>query len=204
LIRVIVFASLLADTLCEVYGQPGTERPVFEVASIKRYPPGSPFPPGASNGFKSSPDGVTAEYTKLWACLEWAYDVPGRVFGPDWIRSERYDIVAKAAGPVLEAQLKLMVQMLLEDRFKLKLHRETRDLPVAVLTVGKNGPKNLHPSDSGDPPLYEPAGGKLVLKNVPMSRFVVFLGNRPPYGVNEQVIDQTALQGAFDMETMRR
>jgi len=161
--------------------------------------PGSPFPPDAANGFKVSPDGVSAKYTKLWACLEWAYDLPGRVFGPDWIRSERYDIVAKTAGPVPEAQLKRMVQTLLEDRFKLKLHRETRLLEAAVLVVGKNGPKNLHANDSSGPASYEPTDGEFVLKNSPMSRFAAFLGNRPPYGVNEQVIDQTGLKGVFDI-----
>jgi uncharacterized protein (TIGR03435 family) len=182
-----------------VFAQQPAERPAFEVASIKMYAPGSPVPPDAANAFKSFPDGVTAKYTKLWACLEWAYDLPGRVFGPDWIRSERYDIVAKTAGPVPEAQLKRMVQTLLEDRFNLKVHRETRVLEVAVLVVGKSGPKNLHATDAEVPPSYQPADDKFVVKNSPMSRFVAFLGNRPPYGVNEQVIDQTGLKGVFDI-----
>lgn len=182
-----------------VSAQPPAERPAFEVASIKMYAPGSPFPSDAANGFKVSPDGVTAKYTKLWACLEWAYDLPGRVFGPDWIRAERYDIVAKTAGPVPEAQLKRLVQTLLEERFRLKLHRETRLLEAAVLVVGKNGQKNLHPTDAGVPPSYQPANDKFVVKSAPMSRFVAFLSNRPPYGVNEQVIDQTGLKGVFDI-----
>jgi len=197
--RAIARTALVALAVSGALAQPSAERPAFEVASITMHAPGSPFPPDAANGFKVSPDGVSAKYTKLWACLEWAYDVPGRVFGPDWIRSERYDIVAKTAGPVPEAQLKRMVQTLLEDRFKLKLHRETRALEAAVLVVGKNGPKNLHAKDSSDPASYEPADGKFTVKNSPMSRFVAFLGNRPPYGVNEQVIDQTGLKGVFDI-----
>ena len=163
------------------------------------YAPGSPVPSDAANGFKVSPDGVIAKYTKLWACLDWAYDLPGRVFGPDWIRSERYDIVAKTPGPVTEAQLKRMVQSLLEDRFKLKVHRETRMLEAAVLVVSKNGTKNLHATDRSGPASYEPADGKFILRNSPMSRFVAFLSNRPPYGVNEQVIDQTGLSGVYDI-----
>ena len=67
-------------------------------------------------------------YTKLWACLAWAYDIPGRVLGPDWIYSERYDIVAKAAGPVSETQAKRMMQTLLVDRFKLLLRMRMADV----------------------------------------------------------------------------
>jgi uncharacterized protein (TIGR03435 family) len=175
-------------------------RPAFEVASIRIYPPGSPFPAGGANGFKVSPDGVTARFTKLWACLEWAYDAPGRVFGPDWIRSERYDITAKAAGPVPEAQLKLMVQSLLEDRFQLKLHLEMREMPVAVLIAMKNGPRNLREADVHNPPEHRPVEGKLVLRSYSMSRLATFLSNWPPYGVNEKVLDLTGIAGAFDFD----
>ncbi len=58
--------------------------------------------------------------------------------GPDWMRSERYDVAAKAEGPATVAQmLGPMMQVLLETRFAAKVHRETRELPVYVLTVGK-------------------------------------------------------------------
>jgi len=197
--RAIARTALVTLAVGGVFAQPSADWPAFEVASIRMHAPESPFPPDAANGFKVSPVGVTAKYTKLWACLEWAYDVPGRVFGPDWIRSERYDIAAKTSGSVSEAQLKRMVQTLLEDGFKLKLHREKRVLEAAVLVVSKNGPKNLHAKDSDGPTSYEPADGKFIVRNSPMSRFVAFLGNRPPYGVNEQVIDQTGLQGVFDI-----
>jgi uncharacterized protein (TIGR03435 family) len=62
--------------------------------------------------------------------------------GPTWINSERYDLKARAAG--MENQVLMhgpMLQSLLEDRFKLKLHRETTDVPVYALTVAKGGPK---------------------------------------------------------------
>ena len=60
----------------------------------------------------------------LKAAIRWAYHVFNfQVSGPDWIGYERYDIVAKAAGPVPEDQLRLMAQALLADRFKLTLHR---------------------------------------------------------------------------------
>jgi uncharacterized protein (TIGR03435 family) len=127
------------------------QRPQFDVASIKMYPPGASRPQGGSNGFKIAPDGVDARYMRLWGALAWAYDVPGSVFGPDWVSGDRFDIAAKAAGPVAESELKLMVQTLLENRFQLKLHREMRDLPVAVLEAAKSGLKNLAAIQTSDP-----------------------------------------------------
>jgi uncharacterized protein (TIGR03435 family) len=62
--------------------------------------------------------------------------------------STSYDILAKAAGPVPVRELRLMLQQLLADRFKLTLHRETKEMPVYELTVAKGGPKLPDPSDN--------------------------------------------------------
>ena len=62
--------------------------------------------------------------------------------GPPWIRSDAYNINARAADNTsLEAMNGPMLQALLEDRFKLKMHRETREVPVYALTIAKGGPK---------------------------------------------------------------
>ena len=62
--------------------------------------------------------------------------------GPGWIDSERYDIDAKPEGPQSQETMRgPMMQALLEDRFRLKIHRETREVPVYALTVAKGGPK---------------------------------------------------------------
>jgi len=67
--------------------------------------------------------------------LEWAYNLKDyEISGPDWIKAEeRYDIVAKAAGPATDFQMRPMLQALLTDRFQIKLHRETKDMNVYVL-----------------------------------------------------------------------
>jgi uncharacterized protein (TIGR03435 family) len=60
--------------------------------------------------------------------------------GPDWIRSELYNINAKAEGNPNEQMMQgPMLQALLEDGFKLKIHRETREVPVYVLTAAQGG-----------------------------------------------------------------
>src|SRR5437667_443358 len=74
---------------------------------------------------------------------------------PNWIDSERYDINAKAdcsGGTLSREQLQLMIQSLLEDRFQLKSHMETRELPVYNLVVGKDGPKMKKSEDQTPSP----------------------------------------------------
>jgi len=62
--------------------------------------------------------------------------------GPAWVRSDYYDISAKADGDALPALMNgPMLQALLEDRFRLKIHRETEEIPVYALTVAKGGVK---------------------------------------------------------------
>jgi uncharacterized protein (TIGR03435 family) len=61
---------------------------------------------------------------------------------PDWVNSERYTIEAKAEGnPGLPMMMGPMMQVLLEDRFRLKVHEETREGKVFILSVAKGGPK---------------------------------------------------------------
>jgi uncharacterized protein (TIGR03435 family) len=171
----------------------------FEVASIHVHPASAPVPPGSGNYIHASPDAVTVRYARLWVVIGWAYDVPGQVSGPDWIRSDRWDITAKAGAPTSEAQLRRMLQTLLEERFKLKVHHEVRDLAVAVLSVAKTGSKNLHPVESIGPPEYESTGGMLIVRNASMERLGYYLENRPPNGVSEKIVDETGLKGSFDI-----
>jgi bla regulator protein BlaR1 len=134
--------------------------------------------------------------------------------GPDWIRSELYDINAKAEGnPNAEMMQGPMLQALLEDRFQLKIHRETREVPVYSLTVAQNGSK-LKPFSEGScapMPLTVPkpalAPGQQYCKvNVSMrpavdaqgstlaefSQLLTLVLDRP-------VIDKTGITGKFDI-----
>src|ERR1700694_338021 len=129
----IPFALLVA-----IQAQP----PAFDTASVK--PRKSDSKPGADRRMRVSPEGITYTDITLSDAIQAACAVKRyQVSGPDWITSARYDIVAKAAGPVPEAQLKLMLQTLLSDRFKLTFHRESRELSVYSMVPGKKGSK-LH------------------------------------------------------------
>jgi uncharacterized protein (TIGR03435 family) len=96
------------------------------------------------SGGPGTPDPERVTYRNVWLriILTQAYGVkPGEISGPSWLDSERYDITAKVPAGASKQQLQLMLQNLLAERFKLKLHRETRMVPVYELVVGKNGPK---------------------------------------------------------------
>ena len=121
-------------------------RQAFEVASIKRET-------GVSSGitFAARAGGtLTVINNPLTNVIDNAYGIRRYqlIGGPDWINSDRYNIQAKAAGDAPRAEMMSMLQLLLEGRFKLKVHRETRELPVYVLTVAKGGIK-LQPAREG-------------------------------------------------------
>src|SRR5580698_1221154 len=98
--------------------------------------------------------------------------------GPDWINSERYDIVAKADGSASGKQMTgPMLQTLLEDRFKLRFHRETKLLPVYELTVAKGGTKLKRSKEGGCIPfsMDSPPLPPLRVQEEPRTTFCGFL-----------------------------
>jgi uncharacterized protein (TIGR03435 family) len=110
--------------------------PVFEVASVKP----SPQTRGIRN--RHDPGMVDIRNFTLCDILADAYNVDNRMIsGPSWLVLERYDIVAKIPKGVAERQIPTMLQKLLVERFKLKVHRETKQTRAYVLTVGKGAPK---------------------------------------------------------------
>ena len=94
----------------------------FEVASVRRSHDGPP-PGDIPKNLDPWPGHFTMRNVPLRHAILWAYDLKDyQVSGPEWIKvDERYDIVAKAASPVPEGQVRLMLQSLLTDRFQMKL-----------------------------------------------------------------------------------
>jgi uncharacterized protein (TIGR03435 family) len=119
--------------------------PPFTFVSIKAGTDGSRNYPLASN---VPPGRFTARNTTLQNLLASMYNSDGRLSGgPDWIRSERFDIDAIADGTPTDAQMRLMVRRLLADYFKLVVHKETRPLPIyALVLVRSDRSLGLRPS----------------------------------------------------------
>jgi uncharacterized protein (TIGR03435 family) len=126
-------------------------RPSFEVASVK---PAAPIDMqkvaqqmmsgGEMPKIGPHVDGAQAEYTfmALRDLMVVAYKVKQyQITGPDWIVNTRFDIKAKMPAGSTKDDAPLMLQSLLEERFKLSVRRETKEHPVLALVVGKNGLK---------------------------------------------------------------
>jgi uncharacterized protein (TIGR03435 family) len=89
-----------------------------------------------------------------------------------------------------------MLQDLLSDRFRLKVHKESREVPVYVLTV-ENPKSGLHENKTGDKPAVEAGdGGQVVFRSVPMTQLLWYLSVR----LRRDVIDKTRLNGSYDFE----
>ncbi len=175
--------------------------PKFEVAAIK------PSDPGANIAIHRSGYHLTTTGTSLLFLITWAYDVHSdRVYNkPGWLDSVRYDVIANApegASPARSGQpsaLQQMMQALLAERFKLALHRETRQLPIYALVVAKGGPKLRlapAPESMGLNPFKMPSRGSLIGTQVSAEMLANVLSNQ----IGRTVRDATGLSGVFDFK----
>jgi uncharacterized protein (TIGR03435 family) len=142
------FLAALALTPIATAQQQSSDAPLpaFDIVSIKQHDPRD-----LKGVAKSTPDGLHLINILLGDIIREAYSVHfnGQIAdAPAWLRSTRFDIEAKVAEADLPAfhhlthdQLRLMVRSILTDRFSLKLHHETKPMPVYALTVAKNGLK---------------------------------------------------------------
>jgi uncharacterized protein (TIGR03435 family) len=129
---------------------PAQAKPAFEVASIRPAAPldmtklAAAVQAGQTPRLGPRVAGTRAEYIymALRDLIVLAYNVkPHQITGPDWIANQRFDIVAKFPDGASKDDVPKMLQALLEERFKLALHRESKEHPVLALVVGKGGPK---------------------------------------------------------------
>jgi len=215
LVSLAVAAAALAQTATSLPEQ-------FEVASIRVNRS------GMNGGGIGNPAGrLVARNQSLEDLVRFAYGleftIEGLVSGvPDSLRSERYDIEAKTAGNANQKQLQSMMRALLADRFKLKAHPESKQLPVYALVIanrdGKLGPKMRPAStdeskycDSFDAatepahPGYNSDGtrrciasgrGGMTFRARPISDLVGMLAEL----VGRPVIDRTGLKGRYDVD----
>lgn len=148
MVQAITRVSLLIFATSFGFGQ-AAGKPDFEVASVKRNTANGP---SDMRGPRRSGDSVVMHNTQLYSVIFYAYHLSGNYqmvgFTPLPDGWNWYDIEARAAASATDDQIRLMFQSLLEDRFKLKVHRETRDIPEYQLTIAKGKPK-LVPSKEG-------------------------------------------------------
>jgi uncharacterized protein (TIGR03435 family) len=184
-------ACLLVCMAGIIHGQTAAA-PRFEVASIR---PANPAP-GFSSGIKTGHGRLTADNVTLKRCIIGAYGVgPNQVVGgPDWLDTDRFEIAAKADQPVGDHALMAMLQSLLAERFKLALHRETRQIHAYVVEVAKSGPK-LEKGD-GKGSTTQNGRGLIDAANISMDAFAQVLSRQ----MDLPVVNHTNLEGVFNLK----
>jgi uncharacterized protein (TIGR03435 family) len=192
-------------------------RPEFEVASLKSNASGM-------TGFsiRALPGGLTARNISLKRLVAMGYSVTDyQIFGAvTWLESARFDLEAKSPGPAQLPELRLMVQSMLDDRFKLKTHRETRELPIYSLVLARSGVKGgpglvesavagCGPTDTPAAPApkgprlpaaicgtVNPGPGRIFGQHGRISQ----LADRLATLLGRTVVDKTGLDGTYDIE----
>jgi uncharacterized protein (TIGR03435 family) len=193
--------------------EPASSSPNFVVATIR---PSDPDSANTEGNIGFSPDGsFKATSQSLKELIEFlndisSYDVDQRLIGgPKWIGSAKFDITAKCdeatAGTFEKMRVndqihaeQAMVQTLLADRFRLRMHHETRQLPVYTLVLAHGGSK-MRSSTATTDELNDADGspGNWKAKNVTMKAFAHQLASLPEIG-GKIVVDTTGLNGSFD------
>ncbi len=178
------------------------QNPSFAVATIK---PSNPS--DSAKYFRVMGRHWIAHGTTLVQLIQVAYGVNEKqiVGAPTWAFAERFDVVGEpdAEGEPNAKQWLTMVQKLIIERFALAVHHERRKISSYVLTTGKDGVKNLTPSDSTNPlpsglEFSRVEGGLLLpARNTTMSQLAQMLQQ---VVLDRPVLDQTGLTGRYDFE----
>jgi uncharacterized protein (TIGR03435 family) len=161
---------------------------------------------------------MTWSYATLRNVLMTAYDIRAyQISGPEWLATQRYDVIAKVPAGTTKEQVMIMWQNLLTQRFGVALHRESREFNVEELVIEKSGSKRKDtaedlsvPSLPGPPQLKEgqlitpglvtmmyPGGvGKAhsIARAQPIAKITEMLGNY----LDRPVVDKTGLTGRYD------
>jgi uncharacterized protein (TIGR03435 family) len=182
----------------QVRGSGSGSSPAFEVVSVRE---------NLSIQFESqSPDGFRRANLPLDSYVTYAFGIRqrSRVDGlPDWARSARYDIVARAATPITEAQRQLMLRDVLVTRFQLRTHFESREQTIYVMTAARPdkrlGPGLTRRTDCTTNPCTSSGTGRpdgLSIRATTLAQ----LADGMLSNLQGQVVrDETGIDGVFDV-----
>ncbi len=193
MVRIATPAGVIL-AVASAFAQTAPAPAAFEVASVRL---STDVTRKASMGSAPGGERFTAHMPLLWLITS-AYDVSIRqVSGlPNSLSSKNYDIEATCGQPASREQMMRMLQTLLEDRFKLRLRHETKDLNVYLLTAVKGGPKLEENKNGADLEARNSGVGRESYRNFPMSLFANILSGARD--VDDTVVDKTGLTGSYD------
>jgi uncharacterized protein (TIGR03435 family) len=237
LLTLLIGMAVILVVVMAAQAQTAGQKPTFDVASIK--PDNTTGPSRVAFELDASKGRFMLVNATVRTLLRYAFDrnLPeneqlraGTLFsngsgisiigGPGWIANDRFDVEAKTSSNHSQPEMQSMAQALLEDRFQLKWHYETRDMPVYNLVVVKEGRMKL----SADQDPASTAVSPSPVPSVPLRRGAItavsmeprgpsglilhMIGNAAPMPAlvnmlegwaNRPVFDKTGLKGLFDI-----
>ena len=174
---------------------PAEQRPSFEVASVKPAAPNTLVKGEPQSRISITPGTLRMQNVTLHEMILTAYGIrEDQLSGPAWLKSAHFDVAAKSEGPADGNQIRLMLQALLADRFKLVTHRETKDLAVLAMVAGKSTSKLGSPKPEG-PGTIAIQGSTMLFENWSMPKLAEFLSH---LSAGRPVVDSTGLDGYYD------
>jgi uncharacterized protein (TIGR03435 family) len=203
--RAIVIMSVTAIGVVAPFGTLGAQISPFKVVAIKQNISGA-----TSGGVELRPGGrLVITNTPVRDVIRYVFNLPEFAVtgGPDWLASERYDIVAEAEGEPTREQWMQTMRVLLADRFKLRVRLDARELPIYELVLAsvdrRLGPQltsttvDCAAAERQQGPIrcgVDLQGDSIKVVGRPMSRLVRTLAQL----CGRQVIDRTGLDGLYD------
>ena len=210
--RAFAGVSLIAILSCVGFGQAAENPPKFDLADVHASAKASnPYMSGGvlRGGRYDLRNATMVDLIRTAYSIDDNSRIQG---GPAWLDTDRFDIVAKAPQSTPPESVKLMLQALLADRFKLVVHIDTKPMPVFALLMGKGKPKMKESDGKGEPgcqgqpqkPAQSPTPGEIpyqvvACRNMTMEQFTQRMGMAGAY-VTNPAVDQTGLKGAWDFD----
>jgi uncharacterized protein (TIGR03435 family) len=182
--------------------------PQFEVASIRPSAPGTFGQVGL--GLHIDGSQVSIRQFALKDSIAIAFNLKQyQVSGPDWLATEKFDIVAKLPDGAPRDQVRAMLQALLLDRFQMKTHHETKDFSVYAVVVAKSGlkMKELPPdpeSDASDGDKKSDKGAVNVSVSGGRGGVVANYGNGSYFTLGDNRIDAKKMQMTYVADMLAR
>jgi uncharacterized protein (TIGR03435 family) len=192
--RAAAAVCLAASMGVSVFAQ--APAPAFDVASVRPAGPVHEESKRRPHHVNTTPGNVVMRNIGMTEAIQWAYNVEAyQVTGPSWMPTTHFDIVAKAAGPATDDEMRAMMQTLLASRFQLTLHRENKEMAGMALLLNKGGSKMKASEDNGES-VFEPQDKKMAInmRHMSMHEFAGLLSEP----MRKPVIDLTELPGQFD------
>jgi len=190
------------------FGQTAEPAPAFEIADVHASAPSTRtyMSGGVLRGGRYDLRNAT-----MVDLIATAYGVDGDKVqgGPSWLETDRFDVLAKAPSGATPETVKPMLQALLADRFKLVVHKDSKQMPAFVLSLGKGKPKLKEAEGSGNsgcqPVQQNPQPGTIpnammACRNMTMEAFALNLRFMAGAYITTNVVDSTGLKGSWDFD----